>query len=251
MSSTPLDEWISKIRSGAEILVPNGPTLGPPDTIWYRGEIKDSSWTLRPAVGRKGYSVTEINSLERALFHNFSNRGASHIPAGADSWDVVCMMQHYGIPTRLLDWTVGFATALFFSLENATKDKPPRIWQLNARLLNKVNGYTHSLLDMKGPDSDYYKDYIIAPREAKVAAFAYPRFHPRMIAQAGMFTIHSDPTLELNKMTHSDKFLKEYVLPGELIEDAKGFLRFMGIDRYVLFPDVENLGRSLREDFLD
>jgi hypothetical protein len=77
----------------------------------------------------------------------------------SDPWDRLFEIQHYGLPTRLLDWSFSLGQALWFALratedQQATKkyrDPKPRspdrivdperpvIWILNPRLLAKVS----------------------------------------------------------------------------------------------------------------
>ena len=39
----------------------------------------------------------------------------------ADFWEVAALAQHYGIPTRLLDWTYNINTALYFAVKDYIK----------------------------------------------------------------------------------------------------------------------------------
>jgi len=253
--SAALHGWMAAIKDAAAMLQEGYPQLGSPDCIWYRGERADEKWTLRPSLWRQKRSLASLNTIEKGLFVNFTSRAAASIPQGATSWQILFLMQHHGIPTRLLDWTISFATALFFALEYAEKGKLPVIWQLNARALNKKFGSSYALTGKAFPPDDYLLNHLDRnplkdnQRLKEVEAYIYPRNHPRMIAQSGMFTIHSDPTIELNKLSDTDNYLRKYLLPEDLIDEAKQFLQFLGIDRYVLFPDIENLGRSLREDY--
>lgn len=50
--------------------------------------------------------------------------------------DIAALAQHYGLPTRMLDWTRDFFTAVWFALRGLEeKDVPKVIWAINAKWL--------------------------------------------------------------------------------------------------------------------
>ena len=63
-----------------------------------------------------------------------------------DLWELAALAQHYGIPTRLLDWTHDLHTALYFAVESYMKNKyiPEEtksivLWALSYRTLVKFS----------------------------------------------------------------------------------------------------------------
>lgn len=57
-------------------------------------------------------------------------------------------MQHYGVPTRLLDWSENPLVALYFAVENKDKETDAAIWMLRP---NKLNTHAH-INDKDEPD---------------------------------------------------------------------------------------------------
>src|SRR5580765_7717482 len=82
--------------------------------LWFRGH-RDSRWSLLPAI-KRGYLADD----ERNFSNRFRSRaGTRHemLPNYDDLPSWLSLMQHYGVPTRLLDWTSSPLIALYFALE--------------------------------------------------------------------------------------------------------------------------------------
>src|SRR6185436_18641376 len=70
-----------------------------PSGVWFRG-VRDAAYDLHPGVVWQ--LVDDENSIvEEFLISYFPIYGVRV----TDSWEVYGLMQHYGLPTRLLDWT--------------------------------------------------------------------------------------------------------------------------------------------------
>ena len=75
--------------------------------LWYRGcgELKHK---LTPSLYRHPTitAVKELIQLEAQIMTRFRERALPYLERSvAEDWDFLFLMQHYGVPTRLLDWT--------------------------------------------------------------------------------------------------------------------------------------------------
>lgn len=103
--------------------------------IWYRGHSR-STYTLTPSVFRvnDGKVFDEVS-----MFHHFQLRMSDYRKQNLTTFDWLTLMQHYGLPTRLLDWTESILVALYFACndyQDEGKDDGT-IYVLHARQLNK------------------------------------------------------------------------------------------------------------------
>src|SRR5436305_10934410 len=80
-------------------------------TLWFRG-VKSEKFNLIPGA----YFLKNVDELTLALyFKDVTPPLLTHQPL--DEWEWYYAMQHYGLPTRLLDWSESPLSALYFALE--------------------------------------------------------------------------------------------------------------------------------------
>src|ERR1700728_1435726 len=112
--------------------------------LWYRGHGL-AEWDVLPSIWR-GYTPDD----ERNLTNRFRSRAAirySPSPGYDASARWLSLMQHYGLPTRLLDWTRSPLIAAYFALEGrpaaagGATGQDAVIWVLDPYLLNMREGF--------------------------------------------------------------------------------------------------------------
>ena len=128
------------------------------------------------------------------------------------------MMQHYGTPTRLLDWTEVSPIALFFAVRNPKLGVNSVVWVMNPGWLNKLS----------------------------------MRFDIRIQVQLSCFTIHGyieDGFKEMVKQENNSMIAKLIIESGSAPGKIKYDLGTMGIRESTLFPDPVGLSRELKEEY--
>jgi len=79
--------------------------------LYFRGQKKQYS-TIKPSIDRDG-----LLENEDKLFKEFILRNPDEFKGQNSTFEILTKMQHYGLPTRLLDITTNPLVALFFSIE--------------------------------------------------------------------------------------------------------------------------------------
>jgi len=102
---------VSTVEGLLERLSGSRSTGGP---RWYRGQI-EHGWGLTPRLARnRGHIEREVDMLKR--FRQDAGPRVREIPR--TTWEWIGLAQHYGLPTRLLDWTENPLVALYFAVES-------------------------------------------------------------------------------------------------------------------------------------
>jgi FRG domain len=214
---------------------------------FFRGHCS-SSFRLLPGFFRGTSGLPYALHDEQNFYYEFRARSGSLLSSSLSSWDVLFLMQHHGVPTRLLDWTESFATALYFALEGATSDID--VWMLDPYGLNQEQANTAGIVDVESNLKTEYFDLFIEPaagaRSTSGSVVAiYPRRQiARLASQHGLFTLHYSPTAleDLNR-----PWLTRFTLTAAAVDETKRLLKVLGVNDFSLFPDLDGLSRFLRK----
>jgi hypothetical protein len=71
---------------------------------------------------------------EKPLLREFQKQAQqylSHLPGDDEMIDWLALMQHYGAPTRLLDWSRSPYVALYFAVERSVPKKTAAVWAID------------------------------------------------------------------------------------------------------------------------
>lgn len=212
--------------------------------LLFRGHSNES-WDLLPSVKRKCSDIEE-----RYLTNEFKVKAPSrynHSPVVNDYSSWLALMQHFGLPTRLLDWSYSPLVALYFAVSTNNELNIPCIWILSARILNKNQGFDPVIY----PINAWSFKELIEPafkkrtETGKVAVAMGVEFDSRIQLQQGAFTIHSS-NIPLNKFEDASDFLVKLIIPHDCKEVLFEELKILGITKSYLFPDLASLSEDLK-----
>jgi hypothetical protein len=223
--------------------------LGYEEDVWYRGH-SDFLWNLSPGLLRFNQSITEGTLLTR-----FKQSAAMLIDSSPkNDFDWLFLMQHYGVPTRLLDWSESPLIALYFAVENTNLDKlDGSLWLLKPIELNKIaNISTPEKNFIPSFDDSELENYKVEtlrsnPRNklAPIATIA-TRNSARIQAQLGVFTIHHLDNRPIEDICKSNELIK-YKIPANSKESIRKELELLSINKFSLFPELSSIGETLKK----
>ncbi len=220
-------------------------------------------------------SVRRLLDIESDLYDEFRRCAAQLFDLRSDDdWDRYFLMQHHGVPTRLLDWTDGALIALHF----AVRDKPAPAksgsivyvldpyWLL--RYLEGLPDYDEAEkrwqdICREDPaerkdewDRAYLpgdeKDQKEIPLPRAPLLWDSPHVTRRIAAQRSRFMVFGTAPrwmAEIGKRKGSH--LQAIRIAAGSINRIRRELRDAGVTESVVFPDLDGLGRELRQMWED
>lgn len=220
---------------------------------WFRG-VPNHRYRLYPSLLRPRSKITLKH--ERSIYEDAEDFDAQAVANEMKSWERLVQLQHHGTPTRLLDWTETFGTALYFALGGSSIGSPcsPAIWILNpfrlAQLSRRSNDKRIAVFH-RDSNSDYFAHFLQGaqltwPFTAPMP-FRPPKLDARIRAQRGFFTVHGTDVRPLDAIFR--ECVREVRLPLDALPNAREFLGLAGIDSLALFPDYEGFSKRLRERY--
>lgn len=218
---------------------------------WFRGQ-RDLEWELTCSLARNGGLEKELPFLRR-----FKQNALPLMRSRPENeWEWLFVMQHHGLPTRLLDWTESPLIALFFALDtelaSGNDDADGCLWGLSPFDLNSVAIPDESSGDVPclGED-DHLDQYLpkqveLQRQSLKPLAVIAPRNSARIQMQQGVFTVfHRD--LSPLDVDDGNDFLWRIVIPKEAKSNLKKELTLLKINRFTLFPELETAADYAKE----
>ena len=180
------------------------------------------------------------------------------LPTG--DWDLYFLMQHYGAPTRLLDWTESPAIALYFAVRDNPGHYDSAVWMLDAYELNKRVIRKDEIICPSAPGANPKDQKRVQPwlrprwsagqlPEPPVAVFP-THIARRMCSQKSCFTIHGARENGFDRfLDEPNACLRRITIPASSVREIRRDLQAFGIDDTTIFPDLEGLGRTLATSY--
>jgi FRG domain len=223
-------------------------TEASPDRIlpWFRGH-SDVHWALLPGLYRTGATARDEYQFRdefRLRAHPYLSE--TTYPPVTD-WDWYFLMQHYGLPTRLMDWTESSLVGLFFAVREPLDRIDGCVWMLDPWAVARSAGLGDLIFDHLNPRSAAHlppvwgneplPDYPITMQ---------PSFNSRRItAQRGMFTIHGSSRKPLESDPSLAGCLTKIIVRRGAKDRLREQLSTAGISECTVFPELSGLCREL------
>jgi hypothetical protein len=242
--------------------------------LWYRG-TSSSSHALRSSLYRHPTKtdIDDLLALEKRLINRFKQRSVPYTTRYLrDDWEYLFLMQHFGVPTRLLDWSENPFIALYFAVAFGITVQPPTggpagppdasVWVLNPELWNRYAlrhlSFHGDVLATDDTEMSGYTPQSESISNARMTAaepVAMYGIHnsTRIVAQRGVFVIFGIDLKPMEETYIANNYpvesLVQLVVPAASVPSVMRSLILMGITDSVVFPDLDGLSREIKRAF--
>lgn len=245
---TSLMQLMEEVENSLDTL--NGPR-------WFRGCGNYPTYELEPTLFRhkdvKSRNLDPL-ALEQRVKSRFLQTSPPFLKTTPQTdFEWLFLQQHYGVPTRLLDWTENPFIALYFALSSSRSGVDACVWMLNPIIWNQkaLNNPTldripdttmqQALNFLKNPGDDFSPNDPIAIYGSHT--------NPRITAQRGNFVMFCKSLEAMEKRAYADDCLVCLKIPDNLKSKIYEKLLLIGYTHSVIYPDLSGLGSELKTTF--
>lgn len=244
--------------------------------IYYRGQ-SDKSFGLTPSIYRKPALIQN----EDRLFRDIIAQSPGDFKGCASTFEKLVKMQHYSLPTRLLDITTNPLVALYFACEDETVDgklfrfeistsemkyfdsdavsvvsniaKRPIDFSIELlKELDRVDFNNEEEIQYLLHEIKYEKPHFqngIDSKDIERVFCVKPMFdNPRIIRQSGAFFLYGIDG-DKSKPAPLEFQYKMYVINKAHKKKIRKQLEALGIDKSTLFPEVEHVAEHIKDKY--
>lgn len=225
---------------------------------WFRGSGSFEKHKLIPSLFRHPDVLKgdlDAFSLEQRLQTRFIQTSPPFLgnkPTSKLEW--LFTAQHYGVPSRLLDWSENPFIALYFALSSSPADEIACLWILDPVLWTRRSLNNPALSRVPDPVDSALKRFMesldddLAPPVDPIAIHSN-HINPRIVAQRGTFTIFGKGTSPMEQISYARECMRCVLIEPGIKPDLYKKLLSIGYTHSVIYPDLSGLGVELKSYF--
>jgi hypothetical protein len=249
---------VERLDSLVKKLVELSAPLPPGHSLWYRG-VSCSHYELLPKLLRDGKTYEQVFEREKRLLTRFRQRSVPYwskeLPQ--DDWDHLFAMQHYGIPTRLLDFSENAFVAAHFAISGDSSSHEhegpciPAIWCLDPVAWNRAMpmlsefGEAVHVLTTADDDLEAYRPNTSKKRYKSPVALFGAHNSARIVAQRGTFMVWGSDVRSAETIANEGSgtlYKLRLTAPRDQLQSE---LTYLGFGETMIFPELASLGAEL------
>lgn len=249
----------------------------------FRGHGDHKNYKILPGIFRThnpshGVIATIYSQMEYNVLHDFISEACRYVKdvsvSDIPAWLEIA--QHFGVPTRLLDFTENPLVALYFACSDLT-DRQASVWIINEFAYNKIffnEAVTVSAEISQRRITGIITDEIVYcnPQTHDSPSYIqYPWIYKpcyreeRMNLQSSVFMLWGARRQELTSFMESKYFMsdendiknQEYgvicniLIPGDRKRELLEQLNLCGINEKLIYPGLDGVGRFIKQKYSD
>jgi len=229
--------------------------------VWYRGH-SENNYKLEPSIYRQPFTP----AAEQELYSQFKSRAISYVknvPTGSNEyWEWLFLMQHYKLPTRLLDWTESALVALAFAVifrDNEKKrekaEEGAHIWCLDAKMLNSKFNWLENVIPniTENPHAQEIcrRDYVPTQGTMSLPVAVYgPQNNPRIVGQKGVFTVF--PARENFQFDdYIGSMGTKLIIKSDVnVRKISNELFALGVSESMIYPELDSISSEIKREYI-
>lgn len=216
--------------------------------VLFRGE-PEAGFKLIPSIARRTEEnlCSDINFFEDELLREFKLAAAPvmhHEPASDIEW--LFLAQHYGLPTRLLDWSTNPMVALFFAVEK-DDDKDAVMHIIDHQITDNFEYIDFKNASVKKTMAQgVLKIFALQPDQGDVM-FVRPKYvDSRYLNQKSVFSCPANP---FKPLLLSDQYALK--IRSEWKPKLRSLLRTFGVVHSFIYPGLDGVAKEVKSSFFD
>jgi hypothetical protein len=210
------------------------------EMILFRGQFRD--FPLLPKLFRKPNTPLDVRKHEDAMLQTLKHVGPHLRPSQpTNDWDWLSLGQHYGMSTRMSDWTANPLIALFFSVEfDGAEITSPIVYQYPI---------THEIIETEKTGSP-----LIIPHTRVIRPNGHSHRSESQAAWHIVHAIHQHENGEyrfipLADMAPHNTRISRIRVASSRVQSIRSELSGMGINHSTIYGDYQSVCRSIAPAF--
>lgn len=204
--------------------------------------------------------------LEQSILRNFSKYAVNMDPLLSESaWRQLIIGQHYGLPTRLLDWTYSSLVGLHFATSGEAFEEMEKhnavLWQIDILEMNKLlpeqyrkkleeeNAYLFTIDMLEKVVSDF-SSYDEDMSDRSMILLEPPSIDQRIINQYSYFSVVPEAIKDVEGFLNANTFnTVKYIISKEIKWRVRDMLDQLNINERTIFPGLDGLSAWIKRHY--
>lgn len=213
--------------------------------LWvYRGQ-PNSDWDLKSSLERFNFDP----DVEQQLLDEFKSGFELFVEKEIKyDLDYLAYMQHFGVPTRLLDFTYSPYIAAYFAFEYP-QNQNVAIYSMDYKSINSIfeDDFNSSIINSFSKSS-YFKTVDNLIKSKKDALYFVNQFHSfdRQFTQQSIFLANCGFRFSINELLEGQPNINKFIFSKSERTKVLIDLEKMNINGHSLFPGLDGFSRRIK-----